>query len=143
LKKSWQQRLCGENYNTDTGEVLDQADTDGFYSWGALLPLIKLSSTIDVTPWSGLIINLDNVKKSVGPVRSPIGELQLQRQHDYWGYQQTENPRVGTPWRTSSILPLALWCESNCWHGIVGWCWEFHGSLVLFLATIYFTPLLG
>jgi len=84
FEKSWQQRLCGENYNADTGEVLDQADTDGFYSWGALLPLIKLSSTIDVTPWSGLTIDLDNLNKSVGPVRSPIGSLQLHRHRDHW-----------------------------------------------------------
>jgi len=84
FEKSWQQRLCGENYNADTGEVLDQADTDGFYSWGALLPMIKLSSVIDVTPWSGLSIHLDNLDSSVGPVRSPLGELQLHKKSDCW-----------------------------------------------------------
>ena len=41
FKKNWKQRLCGENFNAETGEVLDQPDTDGFYSWGALLAAMK------------------------------------------------------------------------------------------------------
>jgi putative isomerase len=41
FEKNWNQRLCGENFNAETGEVLDQPDTDGFYSWGALLAAIR------------------------------------------------------------------------------------------------------
>ena len=41
FKKNWKQRLCGENFNAETGEVLDQPDTDSFYSWGALLAAMK------------------------------------------------------------------------------------------------------
>ena len=41
FEKNWKQRLCGENFNAETGEVLDQPDTDGFYSWGALLAAMK------------------------------------------------------------------------------------------------------
>ena len=42
FEKNWKQRLCGENFNAETGEVLDQPDTDGFYSWGALLAAMKV-----------------------------------------------------------------------------------------------------
>jgi len=41
FEMNWEQRLCGENFNAETGEVLDQPDTDGFYSWGALLAIMK------------------------------------------------------------------------------------------------------
>jgi putative isomerase len=41
FEKNWKQQLCGENFNAETGEVLDQPDTDGFYSWGALLAAMK------------------------------------------------------------------------------------------------------
>ncbi len=43
LMKEW--RSCGhihENYNADTGDGCDSADSDRFYNWGGLLGLIKL-----------------------------------------------------------------------------------------------------
>ena len=46
-------RLCPENDNADTGEALDQPDTEGFYGWGVLMPMLGLAAITDVTPWSG------------------------------------------------------------------------------------------
>ncbi|MCW6509959.1 MGH1-like glycoside hydrolase domain-containing protein [Lichenifustis flavocetrariae] len=40
FQRAWTQRLCPENYNADSGEALDQPDTDGFYGWGSLLPFM-------------------------------------------------------------------------------------------------------
>ena len=44
FEQSWlARRLAPENYNAQTGEGLDQPDTDPFYSWTALLPYISVS----------------------------------------------------------------------------------------------------
>lgn len=51
-EQSWRERLCGENYNADTGAVHDQPDTDGFYAWGALLPAL---SVLEERPWDGCV----------------------------------------------------------------------------------------
>jgi putative isomerase len=41
--QSWRdRRLAPENYHPETGEGLDQPDTDPFYSWTALLPYMAL-----------------------------------------------------------------------------------------------------
>lgn len=42
FESGWAERLCGENYNAETGAVHDQPDTDGFYAWGALLAAIRM-----------------------------------------------------------------------------------------------------
>jgi putative isomerase len=51
--QSWRERrLCPENYHPDSGEGLDQPDTDPFYSWTALLPFIKYGQDHDISPWN-------------------------------------------------------------------------------------------
>ena len=43
FQQSWRdRRLCPENYHPETGEGLDQPDTDPFYSWSALLAYITI-----------------------------------------------------------------------------------------------------
>jgi len=46
LRLFWQEwndrRHCHENYNSVTGEGCDSPDSDPFYTWGALLPLLTL-----------------------------------------------------------------------------------------------------
>ena len=42
FEAGWRERLCGENYNADTGAIHDQPDTDGFYAWGALLAAVMV-----------------------------------------------------------------------------------------------------
>jgi putative isomerase len=49
--KSWQSRLCPENYHALTGEGLDQPDTDPFYSWSALLPFIAHCEAAGIAVW--------------------------------------------------------------------------------------------
>ena len=44
FQQNWrEQRLCPENYHPETGEGLDQPDTDPFYSWSALLAYMSIS----------------------------------------------------------------------------------------------------
>jgi putative isomerase len=81
FERNWHEdRLCPENYNAETSIGLDQADTDGFYSWSALLPYVMAAEIMDFSPWHGWqIANGDNV--SLGPVATPVGNVILER-HD-------------------------------------------------------------
>jgi putative isomerase len=69
----WQaRRLCPENYNATTGEPLDQPDTEGFYTWGALLPLMGVAQLCDVSPWDGWALT-NGPDATLGPLQSPAG----------------------------------------------------------------------
>ncbi len=73
-----ERRLCPENYNATTGEPLDQPDTEGFYTWGALLPLMGVAQISDVSPWNGW--ELTNGDDAVlGPAESPVGRVTVTR----------------------------------------------------------------
>jgi putative isomerase len=50
---AWARRQMPENFSAETGIADDQPDTDVFYGWGGLMPLIRINEIIDVTPWSG------------------------------------------------------------------------------------------
>ncbi|OED00787.1 trehalase family glycosidase [Rhizobium sp. YK2] len=74
--KSWEgTRIAAENYNSETGEAMDQGDTDPFYIWAALLPLMAMSDVVDVDPWTGWAISNRQQNASVGPIISPAGPL--------------------------------------------------------------------
>jgi len=71
-------RLCPENYNATTGEPLDQPDTEGFYTWGALLPLMGVGQLSDVTPWGGWeLVNGEDAE--LGPIESAVGMVTITR----------------------------------------------------------------
>jgi putative isomerase len=71
--QSWADRICGENFNAETGVALDQPDTDRFFSFGALLPAIALAEVVDFTPWHGWSLEGAGRTVRVGPVRTPLG----------------------------------------------------------------------
>lgn len=47
------ERACYENLNSFTGQGKDSVDSDPFYGWGALIPLIWIMEHIDIDPWNG------------------------------------------------------------------------------------------
>jgi hypothetical protein len=49
-------RRCRENYKIDPAADPEVDDSDGFYTWGALLALMPLLERADVSPWSGLTL---------------------------------------------------------------------------------------
>ncbi|WP_110649283.1 MGH1-like glycoside hydrolase domain-containing protein [Salinicola peritrichatus] len=51
FQSGWQERLCGENFHAETGEITDQPDTDTFYSWGVLMAAMSLVGPDDIQPW--------------------------------------------------------------------------------------------
>lgn len=76
--KNWREdRIASENYNAVTGEAMDQGDTDPFYIWAAMLPLMATGEIIDFDPWTGWTVRNNNCNLSVGPMLSPSGTLHL------------------------------------------------------------------
>ena len=65
---AWAKRQCPENFSAETGLADDQPDTDVFYGWGGLLPLIEINEIIDVTPWNGWEITHRGGDWHLGPL---------------------------------------------------------------------------
>lgn len=75
---AWRERrIAAENYNATSGEPMDQPDTDPFYVWAGLLPLMAVGEISDIDPWQGW--TLTNAGKAVrlGPVASPAGSVSV------------------------------------------------------------------
>lgn len=54
---------------------MDQADTDPFYTWGAMLPLMAVGSVMDVAPWRGWEVTNTGEPVHLGPLASPVGDV--------------------------------------------------------------------
>jgi putative isomerase len=80
---SWASRLAPENFNALTGAALDQPDTDPFYSWTALLPLMGLAELSDIDPWNGWCLGNVGSDMEVGPVNSPSGPVTVKRRRGW------------------------------------------------------------
>lgn len=76
--KSWEgKRIAAENYNSRTGEAMDQGDTDPFYIWAGLLPLMAMSDVVDVDPWDGWTISNRQRDTNLGTIVSPAGPMSV------------------------------------------------------------------
>jgi putative isomerase len=76
--KSWrEERIASENYNAVTGEAMDQGDTDPFYIWAAMLPLMATGEIVEFDPWTGWTIRNTGQDMALGPMVSPSGMLHL------------------------------------------------------------------
>jgi putative isomerase len=76
--KSWREgRIASENYNAVTGEAMDQGDTDPFYIWAAMLPLMATGEIVDFDPWTGWTVRSTGQDIALGPMLSPLGTLYL------------------------------------------------------------------
>lgn len=65
-------RHCPENYNSVSGQALDQPDTDSFYGWGALMPAIAVAELSDINPWGGWEVT-HGESICLGPLQTPLG----------------------------------------------------------------------
>jgi putative isomerase len=76
--KNWREdRIAAENYNAVTGEAMDQGDTDPFYIWAAMLPLMATGEIVEFDPWTGWTVHNTGRDVAVGPMLSPSGTLHL------------------------------------------------------------------
>ncbi|MEK1932905.1 MAG: trehalase family glycosidase, partial [Pararhizobium sp.] len=72
--KSWRtDRIAAENYSAVTGEAMDQGDTDPFYIWAALLPMMAVGEICDFDPWRGWTITNSGEDVAMGPMLTPAG----------------------------------------------------------------------
>ncbi len=76
--QSWRKdRVASENYNAVTGEAMDQGDTDPFYIWAAMLPLMATGEIVEFDPWKGWSVRNTGQDVTLGPMLSPSGALRL------------------------------------------------------------------
>ncbi|WP_283178961.1 trehalase family glycosidase [Gemmobacter sp. 24YEA27] len=80
FQRNWDEaRIAGENYNPETGEVLDQGDADGFYIWAGLLPLMAVEEICGFSPWTGWSLQ-NGPDCRMGPLESPLGPVVVSRE---------------------------------------------------------------
>ena len=78
--QSWKdKRIAAENYNATTGEAMDQGDTDPFYIWAGLLPLMAVEEICGIDPWRGLTLANDGEDVKIGPMNTPDGPIQVEK----------------------------------------------------------------
>ena len=76
--QSWRdRRIAAENYNATTGEAMDQGDTDPFYIWAALLPLMAVEELCGFDPWNGWSLCNNGADANFGPLLSPAGRIHV------------------------------------------------------------------
>lgn len=68
--QAWAKRQCPENFSAETGLADDQPDTDLFYGWGVLMPIVALNEHIDVTPWDGWEVTHHAGDRHIGPLQA-------------------------------------------------------------------------
>jgi putative isomerase len=105
---SWQSRLAPENFNAKTGNGLDQPDTDPFYSWTVLLPLMSLAEVTDVDPWTGWCLRTTGEDTELGPINSSIGPVHLTRRRGWIEVRQAGKIILAT-----NIAPAITHLEIN------------------------------
>lgn len=84
FNQGWQQRQCGENYHAETGAIADQSDTDTFYTWGAMLPALRVKEVFDDTPWQGISLSPFKVDGKFGPITTAWGVLSILNEGSHW-----------------------------------------------------------
>ncbi|TWF52402.1 MGH1-like glycoside hydrolase domain-containing protein [Neorhizobium alkalisoli] len=95
--QSWREhRVAAENYNASTGEALDQGDTDPFYIWAALLPMMAADEISGFDPWSGWTISNDGRDARFGPFLSPVGLATVEISEGVLRIYRGEKPVLST-----------------------------------------------
>jgi putative isomerase len=123
FRQSWTtRRLCPENYNAETGEPLDQPDTEGFYGWGALMPLMGTMEITDFSPWQGWSISNSGADAALHQIETPLGPASVFVEQGCLRLAQGGSTLLSTKLRGS--LQNIIWDKS----GIAMSIPPFHGS---------------
>lgn len=78
FERHWADRRSYENLNQRTGEGGDTPDSEAFYSFGALLPLIGEMELIDVDPWDGLVFGVDGTEPGAAELPTGAGRYRVE-----------------------------------------------------------------
>jgi putative isomerase len=117
FEQAWSKGQCPENFNAESGLADDQPDTDLFYGWGGLMPLIATLDISRLTPWAGWEIELKPGTWSLGPLRVGGHDIKIAAA-DGWislhrdGVEIAATDMQGTLWRVA-IAEDALSCLST------------------------------
>lgn len=110
FQRAWRDRLCPENFNAETGEGLDQPDTDGFYAWTALLPWMRAAEAMDFSPWDGWTV-ANGADGDFGPLVTPAGLVSLQRKEGAISLVRRERVLFST--NAPGLLKQIAWEEGR------------------------------
>ena len=117
FEQAWRKGQCPENFNAESGLADDQPDTDLFYGWGGLMPLIATLDISRLTPWAGWEIELKPGTWSLGPLRVGGHDIKIAAA-DGWvslhrdGVETAATDMPGTLWRVA-VAEDALSCLST------------------------------
>jgi Mannosylglycerate hydrolase MGH1-like glycoside hydrolase domain len=117
FEQAWSKGQCPENFNAESGLADDQPDTDLFYGWGGLMPLIATLDISRLTPWAGWEIELKPGTWSLGPLHVGGHDIKIAAA-DGWislhrdGVEIAATDMQGTLWRVA-IAEDALSCLST------------------------------
>jgi putative isomerase len=106
FEQAWRKGQCPENFNAESGLADDQPDTDLYYGWGALMPLIATLDISRLTPWAGWEIELKPGTWSLGPLRVGGHDIKIAAA-DGWvslhrdGVEFAATDMPGTLWRVA------------------------------------------
>jgi putative isomerase len=114
--QAWRKGQCPENFNADSGRADDQPDTDLFYGWGGLMPLIATLEISRLTPWAGWEIDLRSGTWSLGPLRVD-GHLVELKAADGWASLHRDGIEIAATtvqgtWSHLSISEGCLTCRT-------------------------------
>ena len=117
FEQAWRKGQCPENFNAESGLADDQPDTDLYYGWGGLMPLIATLDVSRLTPWAGWEIEFKPGTWSLGPLLVGGHEIKIAAA-DGWvslhrdGVEIAATDMPGTLWRVA-IAEDALSCLST------------------------------
>jgi putative isomerase len=117
FEQAWRKGQCPENFNAESGLADDQPDTDLYYGWGALMPLIATLDISRLTPWAGWEIELKPGTWSLGPLRVGGHDIKIAAAEGWVslhrdGVEIAATDMAGTLWRVA-IAEDALSCLST------------------------------
>ncbi len=108
---------CPENFNAESGLADDQPDTDLYYGWGGLMPLVATLELSRVTPWAGWEVALRPGNWSLGPMQVG-GQAVLLKAVDGWVFLHQDGVEIASTtiqgtWSRLAIAKGSLACRST------------------------------
>lgn len=96
FEQAWRKGQCPENFNAETGRADDQPDTDLFYGWGGLMPLIAALDVTRLSPWNGWEIDLRPGDWRIGPLLIRGQRIEIAAEGGWTSLRQDGVERLAT-----------------------------------------------
>ncbi len=117
FEQAWRKGQCPENFNADSGRADDQPDTDLFYGWGGLMPLIAALDVTRLSPWSGWEIELRPGRWRIGPLLMRGRSIELTADGQWMRLRVDGEERLATTiqgrWSRIDLVQGAFSCRTT------------------------------